>query len=200
MSNTATNVSAGKPKVGGAIYRAPLSDSLVLPTDAVTDLPAVFVLLGYASDDGLVNTNSPESETIKAWGGDPVLNILKEKTDEFKIKLIEVLNKDVLQTVYGRDNVTGDLATGMTVKANSSEPEEFAWVFELVMRGGVLKRIVLPDAKMSELDDIEYTDEDAVGYAMTLLAMADSDGQTHYEYLQAPSKSASDNSDMNDGK
>ena len=171
MPNTATNVSAGKPKVGGAIYRAPLSDSLVLPTDAVTDLPADFVLLGYASDDGLV--------------------ILEEKTDEFKIKLIEVLSKDVLQTVYGRDNVTGDLATGMTVKANSSEPEEFAWVFELVMRGGVLKRIVLPDAKMSELDDIEYTDEDAVGYDMKLLAMADSDGQTHYEYLQAPSESAS---------
>ena len=185
MPNNATNVSAGKPKVGGAIYRAPLSDALVLPTDATTALDAAFVLLGYASDEGLVNTNTPDSETIKAWGGDPVLSIMNEKQDEFKITLIEVLRADVLAAVYGSNNVTGDIQSGITVKANSDEPEEAAWVFELAMRGGVLKRIVIPDAKMTELDDIEYTDEDAVGYAMTLLAMADSAGQTHYEYIKA---------------
>lgn len=185
MANNVSNVSAGKPKIGGAIYRAALSPTLELPTDATSAIPNGYAALGYVSDDGLTNTNSPDSETIKAWGGDTVLTIQSEKTDEFQLKLIEVLNKDVLQAVYGSGNVTGTIDAGITVKANSDEPEEAAWVIDMVMRNGVLKRIVIPDGKVSEIGDIEYTDEDAVGYELTIQAMPDADGQTHYEYIQS---------------
>lgn len=186
MANTVTNVSAGKPKVSGAIYRAPLSSDPVLPTDATTALGTMFKALGYVSDDGLTNTNSPDSETIKAWGGDTVLTIQTEKPDEFQLTLIEVLNTDVLAAVYGSSNVTGTIKSGITVRANADEPEEAVWVIDMVMRGGVLKRIVIPDGKVTEIGDIEYTDEDAVGYELTIQAMPDTSGQTHYEYIQQP--------------
>lgn len=78
MANTVSNVSAGKPKIEGAIYRAPLSATPTIPTDATTALGTEFKALGYVSDDGLTNTNSPDSETIKAWGGDTVLTIQQE--------------------------------------------------------------------------------------------------------------------------
>lgn len=42
MSNTVTNVTAGKPAVGGAIYRAPLGTTL--PTDADTALGSALLL------------------------------------------------------------------------------------------------------------------------------------------------------------
>lgn len=183
MAEVVTNVSAGKPAEGGAVYRAPLGTSL--PTDATTTLDGSFVSLGYCSDAGLTNTNSPESTDIKAWGGQPVLNIQNSKSDTFKVKLIEVLNANVLKAVYGDDNVTGTLSTGITVKANADEPEEACWVIDMVMRNGALKRITLPDAKVSEIGDIVYKDDEAAGYELTLKAMPDTSGQTHYEYIKA---------------
>ena len=86
--------------------------------------------------------------------------------------------------VYGDDNVTGTLETGITVKANSDEPVEASWVVDMVMRGGALRRMVLPDAKISEIGDIVYKDDEAAGYEITLKAMPDTAGQTHYEYTK----------------
>ena len=178
---TVTNVSAGKPKVGGAIYRAALGSTL--PTDASTALDAAFKLLGYVSDDGLTNSNSISSEDIKAWGGDTVLSIQSDYTDTFQFTLLEVLNPEVLKAVYGSTNVSGALATGITIEANSTEREEAAWVVEMAMRDGAVKRIVIPDAKLTELGDIVYSDSEAVGYETTITAYPDSSGNTHYEYI-----------------
>lgn len=118
----AANVSTAKPKVGGAIYSAPLET--VLPVNAITELGPTFVGLGYISEDGLVNNNTPSSENIKAWGGETVAVVETEKEDTFTYKLIEATNPDVLKEVYGKDNVSGALATGITIKANSTPLEE----------------------------------------------------------------------------
>lgn len=133
MAN-ASNVTTGKPKKGGAIFRAPLGSTL--PTDATTALDPAFVCLGYCGEDGLSNANSPESDSIKAWGGDTVLTYQSAKEDTFTFVLIEALNPDVLKAVYGDENVTGTLADGITVKANSQEQQAAAWVVEQVMRDG----------------------------------------------------------------
>lgn len=177
----ANNVSTGKAKIGGAVYRGDLTATL--PTNTTADLTG-FTPLGYCSEDGLRNNNSMTSENVKAWGGDVVLTLDGEKPDTFSFTLIEAKNVNVLKAVYGDDNVTGTLAEGIKVTANSKSQEQKAWVFDTVLSGGVAKRIVVPCAAVTEVGEIAYTDSDAIGYAITITAIPDAQGNTHYEYIK----------------
>lgn len=188
MGNVASNVSAGKPKTTGAIWVAPKGTNL--PDDTADALDASFACLGYCSDAGLVNSTNLESTDIKAWGGDTVLSIQTSKDDTFQFTLIEILNEDVLKFVYGSDNVTGDLSTGLAISANNADLPEVAIVIDMILRDNTAKRVVIPDAKISEVGDITYSDSAAVGYETTVKCIPDTDGNTHYEYLKSASVSA----------
>ena len=84
------NVTAAKPKIGGSVHVVTLGTAL--PEDAVSELSAEFNNLGYISEDGVKNENTPNTEQVKAWGGDVVLNAQTEKKDNLSWKLIEGLN------------------------------------------------------------------------------------------------------------
>lgn len=178
------NTSTGKPKVGGAISVAPVGTTL--PTNATDTLDSAFLNLGYISEDGLSNTMTPESDEIKAWGGDTVLVLQTSKEDSFKFTLIEAMNVNVMKFIYGDDNVSGDITNGITVKANSAEYEECSIVIDMILKEKALKRIVIPRCKVSEVGEITYKDDEAIGYETTVICTPDTAENTHYEYIQRP--------------
>lgn len=189
MSNNANNVSVGKPKPGGSAFIA--AAGTTPPTNAVSSLSEDFKGLGYISDDGVKNNGERSVNKIKAWGGDVVASVQTEKTDTFTVTFIESLNDNVMKMVYGKNNVSGSLAEGMTVLANSSELDEWVMVIDMVLAGGtVVKRLVIPKAKVDSVSEITYEDENVIGYQCEITALPDASGNTHYEYFKSTGSSS----------
>ena len=180
--NTASYVSAGKPKITGAIFSAPVGTTL--PTSTSEALDESFKCLGYCSDAGVVNSTNMESSKIKAWGGETVLVIQTTKEDQYKFTLLEVKNVDVLKFVYGPENVSGALETGIKIKANSLEVPATSLVIDMLLSDNTAKRVVIPNAKISAIGDITYADNNAIGYETTLDCLPDDDGDSHVEYIK----------------
>lgn len=174
-------VTAGKPKTSGSIFRA--VKGTAVPTDATSTLAAAYKDLGYVSEDGVTNETSRESETVRAWGGDPVLTTQTEYTDSFTFTLIEAKNVDVLKTVFGETNVTEDGTTHLiTIQANSKELEEGVYVIDQIYNNAV-SRFVIPHGKVTEIGEVSFVDDDAVGYEVTINGTPDTSGNTHYQYI-----------------
>lgn len=179
MANTATNVTTGKPNIAGAVYVGEIGTAAI-PTSATSELGSDYTCLGYVSDAGLENENSLDVSAIKAWGGMIVYRSLTELNDTFKLTLIESENVDVLKTVYGDENVTeSDGKVIVNVKAD--DPAEKIWIFDLSLRNGKARRIIIPDGAITSRDTITYNDSDAVGYGITVSAYPDATGKSHTE-------------------
>lgn len=179
MSNAA-NVTTGKRRVDGGIYFAPAGTTL--PTDATTALATAFKNLGYVSEDGVTNSLSKETTEIKEWGGAVVDNVQTGYTDTFSLTFIESMNVDTLKAIFGDNNVS-ESSGAITVTVNASEAPAGVYVIDMAMKGNKLKRIVIPNGKVSELGDIVYKADEAVGYDVTIAASLDANGNTHYEYI-----------------
>ena len=179
----AANVTTGKRRTAGGIYRA--AAGTTLPTDATTSLAAAFKEIGYISEDGVTNSISKTTNEIKEWGGDTVDSEVSEQTDQFTFKSIESMNVDTLKAVFGDTNVT-ESTGAITILVKAGAFGEGVWVIDVAQKGGRLKRIVIPDGKITALGDIVYNGSEAVGYDITLSAFYDSTiCGTHKEYISA---------------
>lgn len=179
--NDADNVSFGKPKATGAVYVAPAGTTL--PTTAWETLNAAFEGMGYVSEDGLVNSVESDTEEVNAWGGDLVLVGQTTFKEMFTVNLIET-NENALKVYYGDDNVTVEVNGSITVRQTSEMLPHVVVVFELVLTGGRIKRIVVPNAQIADRSgEITYVDGEAITYPAMFVAYPDENGQTHAEYI-----------------
>lgn len=173
-------VTTGKPKIAGAIYRAPLGT--ILPTDATSSLNEAFVSQGYISEDGVNLSNKSAKDVVKAWGGDIVLTNQTDKGYSFKFTLIEHLNEDVLKTVYGEKNVKST-ENQIEVDATGDTEGTSAWVIERVTKDGKADRIVIPEADITEVGEVNFNDTNAVSYPLTITSISKI-GKYYKEYIE----------------
>lgn len=179
-TNNSENVSVGKPMATGGVYFAPKGTAL--PTDATTALASDFNSVGYVSEDGVTNEVETDTEEIKAWGGDIVATPQTSYSEKFSLTLIET-NATGLKVVYGDGNVTVESDGSIKINHNATEKTPIVMVLEILMSNDKVKRICIPKCKLSEVGEITYKDDEAIGYECTFQALPDDAGNTSYEYI-----------------
>lgn len=178
MANNSANVSAAKPKVGGAIFWAPAGTAV--PTDATTALDSAFQGVGYLSEDGLKENETRTSKEDKAWGGDTVNYSQTEYAKTYGFTMIET-NATTMKIRYGADNVTE--ADGVVTKVlhNAKELPEGVWVVEMIVAGRLLRK-VMEKGKVTETGEITYNDGNLVQYPVTIGLLPDTNGNYETDY------------------
>lgn len=158
---------------GGVIY----GGTGTLPTDATTS-PSGFTDYGHITSDGVTETNSKSTNDILNWYGAVVRTITSEQTFRLSFSFMET-SAAVLEAYYGDPSATD---TAWTVKAVQGLRQK--WIIDAV-DGAKTRRLVIPDAQVTETGDITSATEDAIVYPVTLTCYPDGSDVLYYGYVDA---------------
>ena len=184
--NTDVRVGAPDQKVTGAIKHAPLGTAIPTLADitkAAVTLNQAFEGDEYVSQDGLTLAPSMSTTEIKDWSGATVRKALESFDGTLSWTMIST-NEGALSIAFGTDHVTSAAATaqhGAQVRAalGAYLPEEQTWVF-LMKDGDARIVIAVPDGQITEVGEVTFASNVAVGWQVTLSCYPDTDGNCIY--------------------
>lgn len=182
------DVRVGAPDqlVTGAIKHAPLGTALPslssITPEAVT-LDAAFEGNEYVSEDGLTLSPSISTTDIKDWSGATVRKVLGSFDGTLKWKMIST-NEGALGVAFGDSHVTSNAASATHGKQVMAElgahlPDAQSWVF--LMKDGDARIVILvPNGQVTEVSEVTFAANAAIGWEVTLSTYPDSDGECIY--------------------
>jgi hypothetical protein len=184
--NTDVRIGAPDQKVTGAIKHAPLGTAVPTLADITKAAVALNEAFGgdeYVSQDGLTLAPSMSTTEIKDWSGSTVRKVLESFDGTLSWTMIST-NEGALGIAFGSSHVTTVAATaahGAQVQAalGAYLPEEQAWVF-LMKDGDARIVIAVPDGQITEVGEVTFASNAAVGWQVTLSCYPDTDGNCIY--------------------
>ena len=162
----AKNAVAVKPlSVIGGAFTCSLSDAAKITSHIdLSSVPAGITLeaIGYLTEDGPKRTVSNEAETIKAWGGDTLLNTYKGAEATVEIPAAEYLNPVGHRMVYGSENVTYEPGppAKLTINGKLNSIPPHVGIVLVVDTDSATGTIVYGDAQAVLDGDIEMNGKD----------------------------------------
>ncbi len=187
MPNTA-DVRIGAPEQGvtGAIKHAPLGTTLpTLSSIAKTGvtLDQAFVGNEYVSEDGLTLAPNMSTTDIKDWSGATVRKVLEAFDGTLSWTMIST-NEEEMKIAFGSKNVTVQNANANHGKQTRTGlgaelPERQSFVF-LMKDGDARIVITVPEGQVTEVGEVTFASNAAVGWQVTLSCYPDSNGKSIY--------------------
>ena len=190
MANSSkANIALSKTKVTGVVFVGDKTSKL--PTDGTTALDTTFTNVGYISDDGIENDTGIKTTDVIEMGGRTVLTVISSYSETYGFTMDET-NATALALRYGTSNVKTGTDGEITIDHAMPTGDSLPIVIEIPMTNGKIKRILIPEASLSDVEKIKYSSGDAIGYGVTFSANASDqiNGATSREWITTPTASA----------
>lgn len=182
MESNAVNLGIGK--ASGMFFHGPAGTAL--PTSPMEELATGWKQVGYIDEGGITWHHGRSADPLKDWSNSIRRQIQSDATGTVSAPIIST-TQEVLETIFGADNVTVTAATtdhgsivGVEVKEGVMSGEE---AFLFLMKDGV-DTMLLGTTRgfVTNLDDISFAPGSAITWGATISADAwtfiKDDGQT----------------------
>lgn len=187
MPNT-QDVRVGAPDqaVTGAIKHAPVGTTmptLSSITKAAVTLDPAFTGDEYVSEDGLTLSPSISTTDIKDWSGATVRKVLETFDGTLSWKMIST-NAGAMSISFGEANVTTAAKTSThgaqtRTALGARLPDPQSWVF-LMKDGDARVVITVPNGQVTEVGEVTFAANQAIGWQVTLSTYPDENGNSIY--------------------
>lgn len=187
MPNTSdVRIGAPEQKTTGAIKYAPIGTTLPTlssVTKSGVTLDTAFKGDEYVSEDGLTLAPSMSTTEIKDWSGSTVRKVLESFDGTLSWTMIST-NESALSVAFGENYITSVEATasdGTKVQAalGAHLPDAQSWVF-MMKDGDARIVIVVPNGQVTEVGEVTFAANAAVGWNVTLSCYPDDAGECIY--------------------
>ena len=179
-------IGAPDQKTTGAIKHAPLGTTLPSLSDVKVSgvtLDPAFTGDEYVSEDGLTLTPSMSTTDIKDWSGATVRKVLESFDGTLAWTMIST-NEGSLGVAFGDGHVTHQAAAldhgtqnMVALGAHLPDPESFVFL----MKDGDARIIILvPNGQVTEVGEVTFAANAAVGWNVTLSCYPDENGESIY--------------------
>lgn len=158
---------------GADVYTAP--KGTVGPVDLTSVWPVAWKALGLLDGgDGLTEARDQTTNNHYAWGGVLFKKTITEQTRTFAFTALED-NDNVF--LLANPGSTSSVTAGVRKRVHMTPKAGFHFALGLETRDGSrIKRRVLPDCEVEEIDDITENEEDPTAYKFTITVYPAADG------------------------
>ena len=185
-SNSDVRVGAPDQKTTGAILHAPIGTTLPTLssiTKAAVTIDQAFTGNEHVSEDGLTLAPSVSTTDIKDWSGATVRKVLESFDGTLSWTMIST-NAGAMGVAFGASHVTTSAATATHGAQTRTElgahlPDSQSWVF-LMKDGDARIVIVVPNGQVTEVGEVTFASNSAVGWQVTLSTYPDAYGECIY--------------------
>lgn len=170
MATNEVNLGAGLAT--GMFFHAPAGTPL--PTFPSEELDAAWKEVGFVSQDGVVWHHGRSAEALKDWSNS-IRRMLQSGDDKTVAATIISTTKEVLETIFGADNVVTTAATRDHGNLNAVEVKEGvisgeeAFLF-LMKDGDDSFMLGTTRGFITNVDDITFAPSDAISWPATVSA------------------------------
>lgn len=180
MSQEASEITVA---ADGNIWVAPYSDSLVLPETEDEALDGAFTEMGYASENGVTFTATPDVTDINAWQkATPVRRLVNARALTLATEFLQ-WNEDTFATVFGGGEWS---MSGTTFRydppADQDALAEFAVVID-AMDGDRVQRWVVMRCNVTEAVETNLVRTGAALLPVTFSALTPDDADRAWYFL-----------------